>query len=115
MQNELVKLVVYVPEMNASLVRDAMGNAGAGSVGDYSHCTFSIKGTGRFKPLAGSNPTIGQVGELTEVVEERIETICYKKDLKKIISAIKDIHPYEEVALDVYPLLVDPRNTQEND
>ena len=105
---ETVKLVVYVPETHADIVRKAMGDAGAGIVGDYKFCSFSVKGIGRFIPLSTAHPTIGSIGKLEEVTEERIETVCYKDDLDKIIAAIKKVHPYEEVALDVYPLVLNP-------
>jgi hypothetical protein len=105
MVNEAVKLVVYVPQTHADRVRSAMGKAGAGLLGDYTHCSFSVKGIGRFLPLPTAHPTIGKVGKMEEVIEERIEMVCYKKDLKKIIRAIKRVHPYEEVAIDVYPLI----------
>lgn len=111
MENEVVKLVVFVPETHADTIREVLGKAGAGKVGDYSHCTFSVKGTGRFLPLEGAHPTIGKVGELTEVAEERIETVCYHKDLDTIIAEVKKAHPYEEVALDVYPLILDSHKT----
>jgi len=111
MGNETVKLVVFVPETHAEVVREAMGKAGAGLIGDYKHCSFSVKGVGRFIPLETAHPTIGQIGKMEEVVEERIETVCYKKDLDKIIEAIKRVHPYEEVALDVYPLVLNPHET----
>lgn len=109
--DEVVKLVVFVPETHADIVRRAMGEAGAGVVGDYKFCTFSIKGVGRFIPLETAHPTIGKIGKMEEVIEERIETVCYKRDLKKIIKAIKNVHPYEEVALDVYPLILNPHKT----
>lgn len=103
---ELVKLVVFVPESHAEQVRQRMGEAGAGKIGKYSFCSFSSKGTGRFKPEAGATPAVGQVGELEAVAEERIEVACEKHQVKKIIAAIKEVHPYEEVALDIYPMLV---------
>ena len=103
--NETVKLVVFVPETHADIVREAMGKAGAGLIGDYKHCSFSVKGIGRFTPFETAHPAIGKAGKKEEVVEERIETVCYKKNLDKIIDAIKKAHPYEEVAFDVYPLL----------
>ncbi len=109
--SEMVKLVVFVPETHADMVRKAMGEAGAGVVGHYSFCSFSVKGTGRFKPEKGAHPAIGQIGKLEEVSEERIETVCEKKDLEKIIKAIKSVHPYEEIALDVYPLVLNPQLT----
>jgi len=104
MNSENVKIVVFVPETHTDIVRDAMGNAGAGVIGNYTHCTFSSKGTGRFKPMAGANPHIGEVGKIEEVIEERIETVCSREKLREVITAIKVVHPYEEVAMDVYPL-----------
>jgi hypothetical protein len=61
------KIVVYVPEADAEKLRKAMGNAGAGKIGNYSHCTFSVKGIGRFKPNQGAHPTIGEIEKLEEV------------------------------------------------
>ena len=111
MQNKVVKLVVFVPETHADIVRNAMGEAGAGTVGDYEYCSFSVKGINRFIPLKTAQPAIGRIGKLEEVVEEKIETVCYKKDLDKIIKAIKKVHPYEEIAIDVYPLVLNPHET----
>ena len=99
-----VKIVVFVPETHTDIVREVMGKAGAGKIGNYSHCSFSSKGIGRFKPEDGANPHIGEIGKFEEVVEERIETVCSRDKLQEVISAIKDVHPYDEVALDVYPL-----------
>lgn len=99
-----VKIVVFVPETHTDVVRKAMGDAGAGIIGNYSHCTFSSKGIGRFKPESGANPHIGEVGKFEEVTEERIETICSREKLNEVIKAIKEVHPYDEVALDVYSL-----------
>ncbi|MDB5264855.1 MAG: uncharacterized protein JWN64_426 [Parcubacteria group bacterium] len=98
------KIVVYVPEENAEKLREAMGNAGAGKIGNYSHCTFTLKGTGRFKPEQGANPTIGEVGRLEEVPEDRIETVCSANNLEAVMKAIRENHPYEEPATDVYPI-----------
>lgn len=106
MSDELVKLVIYVPATDADAVREALGKAGAGKIGNYSHSSFSVKGTGRFLPNEQANPAIGECGKLEEVTEERIETVCYKKDLSKVIAGVKQVHPYEEVALDVYPLIL---------
>lgn len=98
------KIVVYVPEESADQLREAMGNAGAGKIGNYSHCTFTLKGTGRFKPEEGANPTIGEVGKLEEVSEDRIETVCSAGKLEAVLKAIRENHPYEEPATDVYPI-----------
>ena len=99
-----VKLVVTVPESQADAVRKAMGQAGAGNLGNYSFCSFSSKGVGRFKPEKGAHPAIGAIGKLESVEEERIEAICNRRLLKDVVAAIKNVHPYEEVALDIYPL-----------
>lgn len=99
-----VKLVIFVPETHTDIVREAMGKAGAGKIGNYTHCTFSSKGIGRFKPEVGANPHIGEVGKYEEVIEERIETVCEREKLQEVIKAIKEVHPYDEIAMDVYPL-----------
>lgn len=98
------KIVVYVPESHAEALRNALGEAGAGVIGNYTHCTFTMKGTGRFKPGEGSNPTVGSLGQLEVVEEDRIETVCSGDNLSAVLKAIKDVHPYEEPATDVYPI-----------
>lgn len=105
MAEEAVKLVVFVPLTHADAVREALGRAGAGKIGNYSFCSFSSPGTGRFLPGEGAQPAVGQVGTLEAVEEERIEVLCEKTRLPEIISAMKAAHPYEEVAFDVYPLV----------
>lgn len=102
---ELVKLVVFVPEKDADAVRQAMGEAGAGKIGNYTFCSYSVKGVGRFKPGEGASPHIGNVGTLEMVDEERIEVACDKAQAADIVAAIKRVHPYEEVVIDVYPML----------
>jgi len=98
------KLVIYAPLSHAQEVRRALGEAGAGKIGNYSHCTFSVRGVGRFLPLAGADPHIGDVGKLEEVEEERIETVCRGAVLKDVLEAVRAVHPYEEPAIDVYPI-----------
>ncbi len=99
-----VKIVVFVPESHVDMVRDVMGIAGAGKIGNYTFCSFSTKGIGRFKPGQGANPAIGKVGEYESVEEQKIEMVCERKFLKDVVTAIKKVHPYEEVALDIYQL-----------
>ena len=111
---EFVKFAVTAPESHADIVRKALGDAGAGKMGDYTHSSFSVKGTGRFIPRQGADPAIGEIGKLEEVAEERIETICKRSDVAKVIAAVKAVHPYEEVAIDVFPLLRDPQDITEN-
>lgn len=104
MDSKNVKIVVFVPESHADAVREAMGKAGAGVIGNYTFCTFSSKGVGRFRPEVGANPAIGEVGKPEAVEEERIEVVCNRHMLREVVAAIKGAHPYEEVALDIYPL-----------
>lgn len=99
------KVVVTVPESDGDMLRGVIGDAGGGKVGDYSHCSFTVKGTGRFIPLQGAQPAIGSVGTPEEVLEERIEVNCSEASLDAVIQVIKQNHPYEEPVIDVYPLL----------
>ncbi len=103
-QSKNVKIVVFVPKSHADIVRETMGKAGAGRIGNYTYCSFSSKGIGRFKPEEGARPNIGEVGKFESVAEERIETVCERDKLTDVIKAIKEVHPYEEVAFDMYPL-----------
>lgn len=106
-----VTIVMTVPETHADLIRETLGRAGAGKVGDYSYCSFSTKGIGRFLPNEGSNPHIGKIGVLEEVVEERIETVCNRAFLEHVLEAIKKAHPYEETVIDIYPVYEIGRKT----
>ncbi|MHB8170912.1 MAG: Nif3-like dinuclear metal center hexameric protein [Thermincolia bacterium] len=99
------KIVVFVPAGHEDLVRNAMAEAGAGWIGNYSHCTFQLQGTGTFKPLAEANPFIGTVDDLEKVEEFRLETIVAQRAASKVVKSMLKAHPYEEVAYDLYPLL----------
>lgn len=103
--SNLIKIVVLVPEEYSNKVRMAMGDAGAGKIGNYSHCSFTTKGIGNFLPGEGANPFIGEVGKMEEVKEDKIEVICEKEQAKEVIEAMKKVHPYEEIAFDIYTLL----------
>ncbi len=100
-----VKIVTFVPVEYADTVRDALGQAGAGKIGEYTYCSFSSIGKGRFIPSDQANPHIGQANTLESVQEERIEVVCARDKAKAVIAAMKQAHPYEEVAFDIYPLL----------
>ncbi len=102
-----VKIVVTVPLADADKVREALGSAGAGKQGNYSYCSYSVVGKGRFLPTEGAKPAIGEVGRPEMVEEERIEVTCDREVAKSVLTAMKAVHPYEEVAYDVYEL-VDP-------
>lgn len=103
----LLKLVVFVPKTHTDVVVDAIGNAGAGLIGNYSHCVSITDSIGKYKPLDGAHPFIGKVGEFVEVKEDRVETVCRSDKIKAVIKAIKKVHPYEEIAFDIYPLLTE--------
>lgn len=102
---KIVKIIVYVPTTHANEVRKAFAEAGAGHIGNYDFCSFSVKGIGRFRALKGAQPFIGKEGKIEEVEEERIETICPAEKLNVVLKAIRAAHPYEEPAIDVYPLM----------
>ncbi|NMO94815.1 Nif3-like dinuclear metal center hexameric protein [Paenibacillus lemnae] len=103
-QESLFKLVVFVPKSHHQEVLDAVLNAGAGHLGQYSHCSFNMDGFGTFMPQEGSEPFIGQQGSLERVNEVRLETIVPKGIQKKVVQAMLKAHPYEEAAYDLYPL-----------
>jgi len=105
MSDEIVKLVVYVPVDDADKIRALLGELNCGHIGNYDYCSFSIKGAGRFRPLDGSRPAIGKKGEIEVVEEERIETVLKKSNLSDVLNAVRKAHPYEEAAIDVYPLV----------
>lgn len=102
---KFVKIAVFVPSSHAERIRAALAQAGCGHLGKYDFCSFTTKGVGRFRPLQGAKPFIGKVGKIEKVTEEKIETICPVAKLKKVLAAIKKTHPYDEPAVDVYPLL----------
>ena len=100
-----VKIVTFVPLADADNVRKALGLAGAGIIGEYSFCSYSVIGKGRFVPSGKANPHIGTSNHDEIVDEERIEVVCSRAEAKKVITAMKQAHPYEEVAFDIYPLI----------
>lgn len=102
---KLVKLVVFVPDSHAEPVRSAAANAGAGQIGDYSECSFQTKGIGRFRPGADADPHIGEAGgEIQSVEEVRLEMEVMRWDLHRVLNSVRAVHPYEEVAYDVFPM-----------
>ena len=104
MVTENVKFVVFVPISHADAVRQALSEAGAGKIGNYDFCSFSSRGTGRFRGNEKTNPAIGKAGKYEAVEEERIETVVPREILRQVIEKVKAVHPYEEVAFDIYPL-----------
>lgn len=100
----LKKLVTFVPLKDAEKVRSALFKAGAGNLGRYSECSFNIEGTGTFKAEEGADPHVGEIGERHEEKEMKIEVIFSAYLQNKIIKAMIEAHPYEEVAYDVFSL-----------
>lgn len=103
-KEKLYKVIVFVPVTHVEDVRMAMTEAGAGHIGNYSHCTFQTQGLGTFLPLAETTPFIGEQGKLEYVDEYRLETIVPASQRSKVIAAMVAAHPYEEVAYDEYTL-----------
>ncbi len=98
------KLVTYIPLADADAVAQALAEAGAGRIGNYEQCSFRSEGEGRFRPLSGANPAIGEVGELTRVPEVRLEVLVPGEVKAKVLRALLAAHPYEEPAYDLIPL-----------
>jgi dinuclear metal center YbgI/SA1388 family protein len=104
-KGNLTKLAVFVPESHAYTVRQAIFDAGSGTIGAYDQCSFNIKGNGTFRAGEESNPYVGEKGLLHTEAEVRIETILPSHLTGKVVKAMIQAHPYEEVAYDLYPLL----------
>jgi dinuclear metal center YbgI/SA1388 family protein len=102
---QLDKLVVFVPVEDLERVRAALATAGAGRLGSYDACSWSTTGTGRFRPLAGSTPAVGQVGALEEVQESRLETVLSRRLRGPVLEALRQAHPYETPAYDLLPMV----------
>src|SRR3989344_5010646 len=98
----LYKIIVYVPVADADKLRKVIGDAGGGKIGAYSHCSFSIRWTGRFTPTDKAKPAIGEIGKPQEVEEERIELVCETHCLDEVIAAIRKAHPYEEPTIEAW-------------
>jgi len=98
------KLVVFVPVESVAEVSNAVFAAGAGAIGNYSHCGFGAEGTGTFLPLEGAKPTIGKKRKLEKVLEIRFETIVPAEKLDAVVTAMKNAHPYERPAFDIIKL-----------
>ena len=105
---EFVKLAVFVPKSHLEKVRDAVCAAGAGKIGRYDTCTFAVEGEGSFRGEEGTQPLIGQVGRLEHAREMRLETVFPRGLKKKVLAAMKEAHPYEEIAYDLFRVEQEP-------
>jgi len=102
--NNLKKLVVFVPNAYADKIRTAIFDAGAGHIGNYDQCSYNVEGKGTFRPLKESHAFVGQIDKLHHEKETRIETIFPSHIENELIRKIHEVHPYEEVAYDIYHL-----------
>lgn len=100
-----VKISVTIPPESTETVRNAIFEAGAGIIGDYSHCSIVSKCIGTFKPSKNANPYIGEKNKVDFVEEEKLEFICNINIVSKVIEALRNTHPYEEPAINIVPLI----------
>ncbi len=101
----MYRINVYVPKTHVEAVKQALFNAGAGQVGLYDQCCWQTLGQGQFRPLTGSDAFIGKENQLESISEVKLEMVCAKGAIKAALSAMLQVHPYEEVAYDVYQTL----------
>ena len=99
------KLVVFVPTDDAPRIVDALASAGAGRIGDYERCAWTTIGVGTFRPGPAANPAIGEAGHVEMVAETRVEMVVPPRLREGVIRALREVHPYEEPAFDLYPLV----------
>lgn len=100
-----VKIIVTLPKENLEEVRTAICENGAGIIGNYTYCSMSTKCIGTFRPNEEANPYIGQKNTLEFVEEEKLEAVCDVENVKKVVTALRKTHPYEEPAIDIIPLI----------
>ena len=100
----MYKLAFFVPEESLEAVKQALFATGAGRIGDYDSCCWQVLGQGQFRPLAGSDPHIGSQGVVEVLSEWRVELVCSDELIMDAVAALKQAHPYEEVAYDVWRL-----------
>jgi len=105
---DLDKWVIYVPRESAEAVREAVFAAGAGHIGDYSHCSWSVSGIGQFLPHEGASPAVGSVGSVERVAEDRFEVVAPARARGAVLAAMRAAHPYEEPAFDIFALVPPP-------
>jgi len=103
----MYKLSFYVPETHVEAVKRAAFDAGAGRIGDYDSCCWQVLGQGQFRPLEGSDPYLGQQGEVETVAEYRVEMVCAAECIRAAVDAMRGAHPYEEPAWDVVALVTE--------
>lgn len=101
----MLKLIYYVPEAQLESTKRAIFDAGAGGIGNYKDCAWQVLGTGQFKPLQGANPSIGELDQLEQVPEWRVESIVPEAKASAVAKALKASHPYEEPAFEFIQII----------
>jgi len=100
----MYKLNFFVPTINKEEVKAALFAIGVGRYANYDQCSFETLGTGQFHPLEDANPYLGSLGKLERVEEYKVEMICDEKLIHQAVQTLKQVHPYEEVAYEVFKL-----------
>ncbi len=100
----MYQITFYVPESHLDVVKEAMFKVGAGKIGNYSKCCWQTKGQGQFLAEAGSDPHTGSQGTVSQVDEYKVELVCLDEVVKDVVAAMKQAHPYEEPAYQVFKL-----------
>lgn len=100
----MYKICYFVPEAYLEKTKQALFEAGAGRIGDYDSCAWQCRGQGQFRPLEGSHPFLGETGALETVEEFKVELVCRDDLIRKAIAALRQAHPYEEPAYEIYRL-----------
>ena len=98
----MYKICYFVPETYLEKTKQALFNIGAGCIGDYDSCAWQCRGQGQFRPLDGSDPFLGAKGELEAVDEFKVELVCSDDLIRQVVVALKEAHPYEEPAYEIY-------------
>ena len=99
------QIIFYVPFEHCEVVKEAMFTAGAGQIGNYEACAFQTKGEGQFRPIKEANPFLGEKDKLEKVAEYKVEMLCVAEKLESAVKAMKNAHPYEEVAYGVFEMV----------
>lgn len=100
----MFKVFTFAPKDSTSKIIEAMSSAGAGIIGNYTHCTFITSGMGNWKSEEGAHPTIGEIGQMTQAPEDKVEILCPDEKLEAVIVALRNAHPYEEPEIDIVKL-----------
>lgn len=100
----MYKFCFFVPVEYAEQVKQAVFDVGAGKLGDYAECCWQTLGAGQFRPLAASQPFLGQTGKLEQVEELKVEMLCEPESIQQAVKALREAHPYEEPAYEIIRL-----------